>query len=536
MWIEILLVLSVLLYLLYYWLTSTKNYWYERNIPNTGFKILFGDDKVFMMQSESGHDWGMRLYDQFKGVPFFGMWTLLGKPILMIRNDFDLIKSIWVKDFDHFAITDQTSELQTSVWTSTREEKLVINHIQTATGDEWKDIRSTFSPIFTSGKLRIMTPLLQEVNKKMNVYVSKLAESDSIFDTKDITGRYSIDGLATCAFGLDSGCFDEKESEFARHARLVFSPENISIWKFILSIFIPNLVKQAAAKMGIIEMFSHPLLNKSSKFLLQVVEQSYNHRKQTNEKRNDLLDMMIEAIEGKLENEDKNVILDQYDEDAKIVGHKKKKNLTYDDIISTALIMLSAGYDTTGQTMSFILYELAVNPECQEALYNEIKDNSDEDDELSYETIQSLPYLDAIIQETLRKHPVAFMLERVCSKEYKLPGHDLIIPKGGVVRALNVGICNDPEIFPNPKEFKPERFLKENKGDRNPYSFMGFSVGPRNCLAMRFATFEMKMCISSLVSNFKFVPCDKTVLTVERDPKNLLGGPKDGLWIKCEKR
>ena len=65
---------------------------------------------------------------------------------------------------------------------------------------------------------------------------------------------------------------------------------------------------------------------------------------------------------------------------------------------------------------------------------------------------------------------------------------------------------------------------------------MGFSVGPRNCLAMRFATFEMKMCISSLVSNFKFVPCDKTVLTVERDPKNLLGGPKDGLWIKCEKR
>merc|ERR1719430_2539019 len=159
---------------------------------------------------------------------------------------------------------------------------------------------------------------------------------------------------------------------------------------------------------------------------------------------------MIEAIEGKLENEDNNVILDQYEEDAKIVGHKKKKNLTYDDIVSTALIMLSAGYETTGQTMSFILYELAVNHECQDALYNEVKDNSDEDDELSYETIQSLPYLDAIIQETLRKHPVAFVLERVCSQEYKLPGHDLIIPKGGVVRALNVGICNDPEIFPNP--------------------------------------------------------------------------------------
>merc|ERR1719322_236235 len=149
-----------------------------------------------MIQSESGHDWGMKLYDQFKGVPFFGMWTLLGKPILMIRNDFDLIKSIWIKDFDHFAIADQTSHLQTQTWTSSREEKLVLNHIVSTSGDEWKDIRSTFSPIFTSGKLRMMTPLLQEVNKKMKEFVSKLADSDSIFETKDLVGRYSIDGLA----------------------------------------------------------------------------------------------------------------------------------------------------------------------------------------------------------------------------------------------------------------------------------------------------------------------------------------------------
>ena len=75
MWIEILLVLSLLFVLVYYWLTQTKNYWYDRNVPNTGFKILFGDDKVFLTQSESGHDWGQKLYNQFKDVPFFGMWT-----------------------------------------------------------------------------------------------------------------------------------------------------------------------------------------------------------------------------------------------------------------------------------------------------------------------------------------------------------------------------------------------------------------------------------------------------------------------------
>ena len=114
-----------------------------------------------------------------------------------------------------------------------------------------------------------------------------------------------------------------------------------------------------------------------------MVEQSYKHRKQTNDKRNDLLDLMVQAIDGNLEKDDDSSTLEQYERDTKIIGHKKQKAITYDDIISTAMIMLSAGYDTTGQTLSYILYELAVNPEIQEALYNDIKDNSDDYDALS---------------------------------------------------------------------------------------------------------------------------------------------------------
>ena len=177
-----------------------------------------------------------------------------------------------------------------------------------------------------------------------------------------------------------------------------------------------------------------------------------------------------------------------------------------------------------------------MNQDCQEALYDVIMDSADDVEDLAYETIQSLPYLDAVIHETMRKYPIVAWLERVCTKEYKLPGHEIIIPKGGLVRTNNVGICYDPEIFPSPNEFKPERFLKENRGDRNPYTFMGFSLGPRNCLAMRFAMFEMKMFISSLVSNFRFLPCERTVKEVEWDPKTFAGGAKGGLWITCEKR
>lgn len=271
---------------------------------------------------------------------------------------------------------------------------------------------------------------------------------------------------------------------------------------------------------------------------MEVLEEVFKQRKASKVKRNDLIDLMIEAIEGDLDSNEETDIhsSEQFEKDAKLVGYERKKKITYDDAISTALFMLSAGYDTTGTTMSFILYQLAMNQDAQEALCDEIRDAGEDVDKLSYETIQGLPYLDAVIHETLRMHPVAGILERVCSKEYKVPGHDLVIPKGGIVRLNNVGICYDPEIFPEPKRFNPERFLKENRGDRNPYSFMGFSLGPRNCLAMRFAMFEMKMCISHLVANFRFLPCEKTIKDLEYDPKNFLGGIKGGLWIQCEHR
>ena len=108
--------------------------------------------------------------------------------------------------------------------------------------------------------------------------------------------------------------------------------------------------------------------------------------------------------------------------------------------------------------------------------------------------------------------------------------------EGELVRVSNMGICFDPEIFPNPEEWNPENFSKDNRANRSPYSFMGFSLGPRNCMAMRFAIFEMKTAISGLVSRFKILPTDKTIRNAEIGPANILGASKDGLYVKFESR
>ena len=123
----------------YYALTKNKNYWADRGIPNTGFKFLWGDFKHFVFRSESGHSWTLRTYKQFYDKPFFGAWQMFGVPMLIINKDFDLIRSIFIKDFDHFqrGATPPTK----SIWPSSRHEKIVLRGIGGLIGDEWKDVR-----------------------------------------------------------------------------------------------------------------------------------------------------------------------------------------------------------------------------------------------------------------------------------------------------------------------------------------------------------------------------------------------------------
>ena len=383
-----------------------------------------------------------------------------------------------------------------------------------------------------------MLPLIQAVNDTIERYISQFAKSEDAFELKDTMGKFSMDALASCAFGVDSGSFTDKNSEFVKHAQKLFEfGDPIVITRSIMALFTPTKVKQFFAKLGFVSLFAWPNLQ-HSKFFIQVVEATIKQRIESKTKRNDLIDMMMDALEGRLDvTEENDHANDQYEQDAKLIGHSKKtKDLDYEHVISTAMILLIAGYDSTGTTMSYILYELAINQDYQDILFEEIENAKKGGSKLSYETIQSLPYLDAVIHETLRRHPVIAALERPCTKDYKMPNTNLAIKKGDLIRVNNIGICFDPDIFPNPEEWNPDNFSKESRAGRNPYSFMAFSLGPRNCLAMRFALFEMKVCISDLVSKFRFVPCEKTCKNVQWDPKLILGGAKGGLWIKCENR
>ena len=152
------------------------------------------------------------------------------------------------------------------------------------------------------------------------------------------------------------------------------------------------------------------------------------------------------------------------------LNHTRKKHVDETMIVATAMVLLVAGYDTTGMTLSYLAYELANNPDIQTKLQEEIDEAFEEagDKFPDYNVIQSLPYLDMVIYETLRYHPPAGQNFRTCEKPYKLPDSDIVLKKGDAVSFNARHLHRLPEYWSHPEKFYPEHFSKEEKAGRNP--------------------------------------------------------------------
>ena len=140
-------------------------------------------------------------------------------------------------------------------------------------------------------------------------------------------------------------------------------------------------------------------------------------------------------------------------------------------LVSTGLIMLVAGYDTTKHALAYLTYQLAMNPDVQDRVYEEISEamQANGGDLPSYAQLQDLEYTDMVIFETLRMYPPVALLTRSAAGGSQLPGPpEVTIEEGSEVHINLAGIHNDSDTYPQPEVFDPERFSKEAKASRNP--------------------------------------------------------------------
>ena len=285
------------------------------------------------------------------------------------------------------------------------------------------------------------------------------------FELKNVFGKFSLDALASAAFGVNAESFTNDKSVFVKNAARIFTNTRLDTALFALKL-IP----------GVPVLFNLFKINifkpKQTKFFVDVIMQTIKNRKQTKERKNDMIDLMMDCIkeESILDDNPNEDAEDQYENDMKFSHTQKKKKLDEMVIVATALTLLVAGYDTTSILLSFLAYEMSKNQEIQEKLQEEV-DQAFEDSNgefPDYNTIQSLPYIDMVIHETLRFHTALGLNTRSCNEDYHIPGTDITVKKGDLLSISAQGIHKNPEFYSHPDKFYPEHFSKENKATRSP--------------------------------------------------------------------
>ncbi|XP_029723970.1 probable cytochrome P450 4d14 [Aedes albopictus] len=188
-----------------------------------------------------------------------------------------------------------------------------------------------------------------------------------------------------------------------------------------------------------------------------------------------------------------------------IEGHP----LTNSDIREEVDTFMFAGHDTTTSCISFSAYHIARHPDVQQKLYDEMVRVLGQDfknAELTYSTLQELKYLEMTIKETLRIHPSVPIIGRKSAGDMKIDGQT--IPAGVDIAVLIYAIHHNPEVFPEPDKFDPERFNEENSAKRHPYSYIPFSAGARNCIGQKYALLEIKVTLVKLLGHYRLLACE----------------------------
>ncbi|KPM11178.1 cytochrome P450-like protein 24 [Sarcoptes scabiei] len=419
----------------------------------------------------------------------------LAKPILMI-SDPNLIKRVLVQDFNIFRNRSNSSNQE-----STFQKNLIALRDQ-----DWKRIRSILSPMFTTSKLKKMESVMYNSIDSLVEAIEKKVEQKQPIIIRSITGNFTMDVIAKCAFATDTNAHSDKENPFIRNAMKFF---DFSIIQTIVRLVTPKILYKILYKIHTPLYYSE-----ANMFFKNLGFHLIEQRKKSEGKHfDDMLQLMVDARLGKDERYEKADEFDSFQIEKEkelfkdVIG---SKYLSEEEIVAQSMIFFLAGYETTATTMAFCFYELAMNQDVQQKLFDEIRSVLHDGKQLNYSSVMTLPYLDAVLSETLRKYPPAILLNRQASEDYYFKEYDVTVEKDRSVMIPVYAIHHDPQYYPDPDRYDPERFMPENRDKIVPYTYLPFGGGPRNCIGMRFALTEAKLGIANLINSFRIVTTAKT--------------------------
>ncbi|KAL7039644.1 hypothetical protein ACKWTF_000057 [Chironomus riparius] len=212
--------------------------------------------------------------------------------------------------------------------------------------------------------------------------------------------------------------------------------------------------------------------------------------------------------------------------------NKRHPDFTDEDIIDETCTFMLAGQDSVGASLAFTMYLIAQHPEHQQKCIDEIDEIFGSDNRSpTMNDLYDMKYLEMCIKEALRLYPAVPIMARKLGEEVRCGKY--LLPVGAEVFILPYITHRLEHIFLDAEKFVPERFTPENVEKRNPYAFLPFSAGPRNCIGHKFAIIEMKTIISRILRSFTM----HTVPGKSFEPLfRITLRAKGGLYVRFEPR
>ncbi|KAL9703497.1 hypothetical protein quinque_007015 [Culex quinquefasciatus] len=528
-------IIASLIFLLYSYIAQKYDFFEERNIPFIKPVFLLGNTAPVLLKRQDLLQNVKEMYNAFPSSKVVGLFDFI-KPVLMIR-DLDMLKQIGVKDFDHFS--DHTPIFTRADVEDVGGDSLFGNSLFALRGQKWRDMRSTLSPAFTGSKMRHMFELVsQSAQSTVEFFRAEAKAGRTLeYEMKDVFSRFSNDVIASVAFGIEVDSFRERENSFYVKGKAMLNFQNVkTIVKMLLLRTIPNLMIRLKVDIQSKE---------STEYFKSMITDNMRQRDVHNIVRNDMIHMLMQVRKGALkhqkdEQETKDAGFATVEESN--VGKVTHSRVwTDNELVSQCFLFFLAGFDTVSTALTFLSYELLVNPDIQQRLYEEILSVEETLNckPLSYEVLQRMQYMDMVVSETLRKWPPAPFVDRFCVKDYQYDdgeGLRLQISKNQILWIPIVALHHDPKYYPNPEKFDPERFSEANRASINPAAYVPFGVGPRNCIGSRFALMEVKALVYNLVKSFTFERSAKTKVPLEL-VKSIVGVAIDGgMWLELKAR
>ncbi|KAK9502069.1 hypothetical protein O3M35_012672 [Rhynocoris fuscipes] len=463
-----------------------RQYWIRRGIKQTPSVPFFGHFFPVVAQTLPGVAVYDKAYHALNRAPIFGIYEFW-RPTLVVLDQ-KLIENILIKDFSHF--------LDHPRWVF--DVRSIVNEsLFNMKGNRWRALRYQTIPWFTTARMKSLFPhVLNSI---------KIPEGE--FEIKKYLRLWTSDTIVAF-FGSE---ISDKKSFQEMTARF----HDVSHFRYYKLILVEHFSKYSDA-LGI--TFTDNWTDQYFRNFLKSILANKNYT---------LVQRLQKLVEdGKVHLRNKDLYKDS----------DKEEILTYDVTENTTLNIAAqfivGGLDTTCNTITWLLYDLALNPEAQSIARQEIRDTLEKHGQWSYEAVQEMKYVANCISESMRLHPTLPLVLRSCTSTYKAP-NGFTIDKGTKIVIPAMTIHMNPEIYPQPEMFKPERFSDLEK--QTNLNWLPFGEGPRKCPGLRFSLMEMRTLIGRLLENHEIVFTDKTKFPIVADNKRFFSRPLNDIYVELKR-